>query len=155
MSCLLFLHAGLLKHVLPVLTGTALVLIAFGFVTTTVYYIVKDAIQEDAPEAPPNDAPAAGDGAPVGGDATPDVDQTDDAPPNGRGSLSVNARRSTVSPEVEMTAAFPARRSSVSGPENPLHAPETARNRVPLRTVANAVVAANRVSRGARTTTEV
>ena len=69
--------------------------------------------------------------------------------------VQVNTRRSTVSPEVEMTAAFPARRSSVSGPENPLHAPETARNRVPLRTVANAVVAANRVSRGARTTTEV
>ena len=124
-------------------------LIAFGFVTATAFFIVKDAMHEEAPGAPLNDAAAAG-------DAAADDDQAGDVPPAGRGALPVRTQRSsTVSPEVEMTAAFPARRSSVSGPENPLHAPETARNRVPLRTVANAVVAANRVSRGARTTTEV
>ena len=145
-SCLLFLHGGLLKHVHPALTGTALVLIAFGFVTATIYFMVKDAIDEDeAPNvAPPNDADAAD-------DAAPDDDQAIVAPPTVRGSLSANLRRSTASPEGEMTATFSARRSTVSVQDNPLHAPGAASS---LRAAANAVVAANRVAGGARVLTQ-
>ena len=99
------MRARLLKHVLPALIGTALVLIAFGFVTATVYFIVKDAMhEEEAPGAPPNDA----------------GDQAGDAPLAGQGALTATARRSTVSPEVEMTAVLPGRRETFSGRENPL-----------------------------------
>ena len=57
-----------------------------------------------------------------------------------------------------MTATFPERRSTVSGAENPLHAPTTPssggpRGRALLRAAANAVMVTNRLARGARAAT--
>ena len=81
---------------------------------SVVYFIVKDAMhEEEAPGGPPNDA----------------GDQAGDAPLAEQGALTVTARRSTVSPEVEMTAAFPERRETFSGRDNPLHGPEATRSR--------------------------
>ena len=57
-----------------------------------------------------------------------------------------------------MTATFPERRSTVSGADNPIHAPTTPnsggpRGRVLLRAAVNAVMIANRLASGARAAT--